>query len=335
MNTSTTFQVIGNVCAALAAVVLLWPLQRMLTEYASLHLSDDRWAMPALYSLVPLWMLLLVALLCVAASGGFDWLRLGRPVLYGLSAAAAFALAAATFVFVALYIRPGMSPRALYFPFICVVPLATMLLVVLSLNPGLTSGSAPAWLRVPWAVFAALSLAGCAVFAGHWLIRDGVAGIAVFALRVAHLGGSSQEELAKIAAMDPEQDFESLLWRANRDAATDAREAATARLRSHPRFLERLANELESGHVEPAVAFVRDAQLSASELKQLARPSLRAMDRWVNRIPAPNYTTAKHLRDLRRWGTETFRVLKEKLAGTGVDFAPLLEEFEDRVQAGK
>ncbi len=335
MSTSTTLQIIGNACVALAAVVFLWPLQRMLSKYAPLYLSDDRWALPALHSLVPLWLLLMVALLCVAASGGFDWLRLGRPVLYGLCVVAAFALAAATFVFIGLYIRPGMAPGALFFPFVCMVPWATMLLVVLSLNPGLTSGSAPGWLRVPWAVFAALSLIGCVVFAGHWLVRDGVAGMAISILRAAQLGGSSQEELAKIAAMDPERDFESLLRRANRDAPTDAREAATARLRSHPRFLERLANELESGPVEPAVAFVRDAQLSVNELNRLALPSLRAMDRWVYGIPAPNYTTAKHLRELRRWGTETLRVLKEKLAGTGADFAPLMEEFEDKLQAGK
>jgi hypothetical protein len=174
---------------------------------------------------------------------------------------------------------------------------------------------------------------GGTVFAGHWLLNSGVLGLAEFAQRVANLAGASQEELAKIAAMDPERDFESLLWRANRHAPAEAREAATARLRSNPRFLQRLAGELESGHVEPAVAFVCDADFSASELKQLARPAMRAMSRWVNRIPAPNYTTAKHLRNLRRWGTESFRVLKGKLAGTGVDLAPLLQEFEERIEA--
>ncbi|MEQ1830471.1 MAG: hypothetical protein ABL921_31235 [Pirellula sp.] len=210
MTNSTILQIVGNACAGLAVIVFLWPLQRVLSEYSRMYLSDDRWAVPVLYSLVPMWLLLMAALLCMTACGGFDWLRLGRPALYVLTIATTLSLAAATFVFVGLYIRPGMTPRALYYPFICAVPLATLLLVLLSINPGLSSGSAPGWLRLPWAIFAALSMAACMVFAGNWLIRNGVAG---FAQQFVKLAGSSQEELAAVAEMDPDRDFDSLLWR--------------------------------------------------------------------------------------------------------------------------
>lgn len=333
MTTSTILQIVGNACAGLAVIVFLWPLQRVLSEYSRMYLSDDRWAVPVLYSLVPMWLLLMAALLCMTAYGGFDWLRLGRPALYVLTIATTLSLAAATFVFVGLYIRPGMTPRALYYPFICAVPLATLLLVLLSINPRLNSGPAPGWLRLPWAIFSALSMAACMVFAANWLIRNGGAGLEGVAQQFVKLAGSSQEELAAVAEMDPDRDFDSLLLRANNETGTAMREAATARLRSHPEFLERLVTELETGHVEPAVAFVCDAELTATELKQLARPSFKAMERWVNQLPPPNYTTASNLRKLRRWGAKMLNALSEKLAGTGVDFAPLLEEFKFKVES--
>jgi hypothetical protein len=89
---------------------------------------------------------------------------------------------------------------------------------------------------------------------------------------------------------------------------------------------------LETGYVELAVTFLRDTTLTPAEQTRLARPACKAMQRWVDRIPAPNYTTKKHLKDLRNWGTEMFRVLPEKFVGTGVDFAPVIEDFKDKVE---
>jgi hypothetical protein len=109
------------------------------------------------------------------------------------------------------------------------------------------------------------------------------------------------------------------------------REAATARLRAHPAFVERLAAELTDGHVEPAVTFLRDATLSAAERERLAGPARTAMERWVNRIPAANYTTRKRLAELSRFGTVMFGALTETFADAGVDFAPLISEFREKV----
>ena len=100
MSPSVTQQIIGNVCAGLATLVFLVPLQRFLAEWARREVSNDQWVAPALYHLVPLWLLLMVALLCVTASGGFDWIRPNRPLLYALTVAAALALAAVSFVFI-------------------------------------------------------------------------------------------------------------------------------------------------------------------------------------------------------------------------------------------
>lgn len=335
MNSSSAPQIIGSLCAGLAGLVFLVPLQKLLLGFAGKHVNDDQWVPSALFALIPLWLLLMGALLCMTARGGFDWLRLGRPTQYGLTVAAAISLAAVNFVFVALYIRPGFTPRGLYSPFIYLVPLSTLLLAVLGLHPRLAAALPIGWVRLPWTIGAGISLIACAGYFGTMIVRSGVGGVTGFARRLRNPGPSSQEMLAQIAALDPERDFESLLWRAGSHRGSELREAANARLRSHPHFVDRLATELESGHLEPAVGFLMEATLSPAELAKLAKPARTGMEGWVNRIPAPNYTTKKHLKQLRHWGTEAFRVLTLKFANTGVDFGPVVEEFRDKVKPGK
>ena len=332
MSPSVTQQIIGNVCAGLATLVFLVPLQRFLAEWARREVSNDQWVAPALYHLVPLWLLLMVALLCVTASGGFDWIRPNRPLLYALTVAAALALAAVSFVFIALYIRPGFTPRGLYSPVLHLVTLSTVALVVVSLNPKLVQGSFVPWLHRSWAVFAALSLVACVAFLGYRIMTTGVDGVVGITYRILNPGPSSAEMRAEIDRMDPETDFQSLLWRTSQDAPDDVREAAIARLRSHPRFLERLSGELDSGYVEPAITFLMSATLTPAEQARFARPARSAMQRWVDRIPAHNYTTKENLRNLKRWGTEVFRVLPGKFAGTGVDFNEVIADLEWRLE---
>lgn len=328
-------QVIGNVCVAIATLVFLMPLQKLLRSWVRRETSNNQWVTPTLVILIPIWLLLMGALLCVTASGGFDWLRLGRPALYAFTVGATLGLAIVSFVFIALYLRPGFTPRGLYSPVIYLVHFATVLLVVLSLNQELVPGMPMQWLRWPWTIVAALSLVVCVGVFGYWIVRVGVGGVAGIVDRLGHLGPSSQERLAKISALDPQDDFSGLLWQANGQASREVREAATARLRSHPGFLEMLAAELETGHVEPAVAFVHSATLTPTEQTRLARPARKAMERWVDRIPAPNFTTKDHLKRLRRWGAAMFPVLVQKFAGTGVNFAEVIADFEERCAPAK
>ena len=330
MTPSPVLQIIGDICAVLATLIVLLPLPLLLWHFADKEVSNDQWVTPVLYVLTPLWLLLLAALLCVTASGGFDWLRLRRSVLYMLTVAAALALAVVSFVFIALYIRPGFTPRGLYSPLIYLVPLATVLLVVLSLNQKLLPGVPAQWLHRPWTIFAAVSLVGCVAFSGYWIVTTGVSGAVGMAHRILNPGPSSAEMLAQISKLDPETDFEALLDRASGDQRREVRDAAAARLRSSPKFLERLSTQLETGYVEPALAFLREATLSPAEQARLARPARKALQHWVDGIPAPNYTTKKHLKDLKRWGTEMFRVLPEKFANTGVDFTPVIDDFKDK-----
>ncbi len=272
----------------------------------------------------------MAAVVCVTATGGFDWLRLGRPALHTLTVSATLSLGVVSFVLIGLYIRPGFTPRIIYCPPLYLVHLATMLLVLLSLNPKLAAVISPQVVRLPWTICAALSLVACIGVGGYYLVHSGRNIVAGIAHRLRHPGPSPQEIITKISTLDPQNDFADLLSLANPDQGREVREAATARLHSHPKFLEFLSDELESDYVEPAVSFLHGATLTPAEQARFAGPARKAMQRWVGRIPAPNYTTKDHLKQLRRWGTEMFRVLSQKFAGTGVDFAPVIADFEER-----
>lgn len=332
MHPTTTQQLIGNVSAGLATLVFLIPLQRFLLEWAKKEASNDQWVAPALYHLVPLWLLLLVALLCVTASGGFDGLRMGRPMLYALTAAAAVALAVVSFVFIALYIRPGFTPRALYSPVLWFVTFSTVLLVVVNLNPKVAAVMPMSWLQKTWTVFAGISLVGCVAFFGYRLVTTGVDGVARITHGLRYPAPSSAEMLAKVAALDPDTNFQDLIRLADRSQAPEVREAATARLRMGPRFLELMSTELETGYVEVAMGFVHSAVLTPEEKARFARPARTGMQGWVGRIPGANYTTKENHRNLERWGNEMFRMLQEKFAGTGVDFSEVMAEFKWRLE---
>jgi hypothetical protein len=333
MNSAALPQIIGNACAGIATIIFLFPLQKLLANFADKHVNNDDWTASALYILIPQWLLLMGAMLCMTATGGFDWLKLGRTALYVFAVVAAIALATVSFVFIALYIRPGFTPRFLYVPVIYGVTIATVLLIALSLNQKFVPDFPTQWLRWPWTIFAGLSIVACVLFFGSQVQRINLGGAFNFAYRFAHLGPSTSETLAKVAALDPEKDFTRLLDRANHYERREVQEAATARLRSHPKFIELLSAELETGYVEPAVTFLRDASLTPEEQKRLAHPACRAMERWVSRIPAPNYTTKKRLKELRSWGKDMFAVIPGKFSGTDVDFGPVQEDFTDKVEA--
>lgn len=332
MHPTTTQQIIGTLSAVLAALLFLLRLQPFLWEWTGKQTNNDQWAAPALYILLSIWGLMMVALLCMTASGGFDWIRLGRGKLYLLTVAAAFALAFASYVFIAFYLRPGFTPRGLYSPFLYLILFSTVLLVVVSLNQKLVPGISVQWLLRPWTWFTALSLVGSLFFAGNWVINNSGRGLSGIATRIIILLPATKEELAEIEGLDPKNDFEKLVSRASLVEKPAVCAAATARLRSDPEFVERMAAMLDSGYADPALAFVRDAELTPAEKARFARHAINALGRWLNSAPSPNYTTSENLKRTRRFGDELFRVLPAKFADTGVDFSELQGWYKEKME---
>ena len=65
MNPSTSQQIIGSISAGLATLLFLLRLQPFLWEWARKETSSDQWVTPALYILAPIWVLMMIALLCI------------------------------------------------------------------------------------------------------------------------------------------------------------------------------------------------------------------------------------------------------------------------------
>ncbi|MBK9387182.1 MAG: hypothetical protein IPN34_20395 [Planctomycetes bacterium] len=331
MNSALLLQITGNVCVGLAALVLFFPLQRRFRDFARQYPSDNRWTTPVLGALIPLWLLLLVALLCMTASGGFDGLRLGGPLLYALAVGASGALATVNFVFIALYIRPGFTPRGLYTPGIYLTPCATGLLVVLSLNRELAPGLPVGWLWWPWVLLTASSLVLGAGFVGHRLFRTSI-GVRELVRRILSAREPAPEHLAKIATLDPRSDFDELLAYANLYRSRAVREAATARLRTHPEFVQALAANLSSSHSDRGLEFLFGSALAPDEQAPLALPARTALERFIRDIPAPNYITRERQKQLLRFGRKTFPVIVGRFSGTDVDFSEVMPAFEQALR---
>ena len=336
MNSASLLQVIGNICAVIAAIIYLLPLHKLVREYAHQHTNQNEWVRSALFVLVPLWLLLAGALFCATASGGFDSLRLDRPLLYALTVAATLALGVVSFVFVAMYIQPGFAPRILFSPAIYIIPFATLLLAVLLLNPQFAPGVSRHWFRLPWFIAATLCLVACCGFFGYRLVTTG--GSQIRGLVHAYVSNSelSQKNLSIIPTLDPKRDFTRLLNLADESQGLKVRDAALAQLQRNSDFVSLLVSELEKvtpsmGSLDEALAVVDLATFTVDEQKRLALPARKAMERSIKHIHSQfgYFLKDKHRRKAAyRWGTRLFTSIATKFAGTGVDFQPALARFE-------
>lgn len=335
MNTSSILQIVGNVCLILAMLVLFFALPRVLAKYAELGVQDDRWEAPAIAVLAPLWLLLTGALLCMTAAGGFAWLRPGGPVLYALTVAAGIALAAVTFVFMGLYIRPGFTPRGLYSPLIYSVPLVTSMLVLAALNPKIATALPTQWMRMPWAILTGISIVISFGYFGYYLATDGVssAGRRVAELVSPHF--DEPGELASIATLDPQtdHDFDKLLSLAGKYHGPKTRAAATARLRELPDLNTRLINLLKSTRSNTiALEYIEAATLTPEEQKLFVGPTRTALLGFIGDIPLPHFTTRERQKQLLRWGRKAIPTIIAKFAATDVDFSGIMPAFEEALR---
>ncbi len=306
MNPAGIHQIVGNCCAGLAAVIYAIPLQYLLLEMSRKRVDGGAIFAGAIL-LLPMWLLLMAALSCVTASGGFDWLRLSRGVLYGLTILATMAMAAVSFLRFELSRQPSFIDRIVGSLPIHLFPILTLLLVVFSLNPRLTRGLPLQIVNLPWTLVAALNLAICGGFLGYRLVVAGTRQLAGIGHRFQWSSGVARKHLAQIPEFDPERDFTELVRLTHEFESHAVRDAAVARVRRHPDFVARLAVELTTGRAEHALATVEYGAFTPEEQKLLAEPARKAM---------------------RRWGSTLFRALAKKLSPTGVDFQPAIDAFE-------
>jgi hypothetical protein len=321
-------QTIGNLCLTLAGIIYLLPLQHLLLEVARKR-DDGGAAIAGILVLGPMWLLLLVGMILATAQGGFDVLPLRRGLQHALIIAVTLALAVATFVSFTAHFRTGWGTRLTLGLPIYLVPLITLALVALVLNPGLAARFPVGAVRIPWLVLGCLSLAGCVLYVGFAAARR-TAGAAA---QIAHTAGNNSkveaDVLARIPTLDPELEFFSLLSNAAHGSSPEIRASATERLRTHPGLMPRLIEELGKSDPTTAITFAATTELAAEERRELARPLHAAMENYGAHIhDRLRFYPKDWLRQQRAWGRETYPKINSKFAGTGVDFASLPGAFD-------
>ncbi|MEO6324868.1 MAG: hypothetical protein ABIT01_11595 [Thermoanaerobaculia bacterium] len=329
-------QTIGNVCVGIAGFLYVLPLQHLLLELSRKR-EDGGGALAGIIILIPMWLLLMAGLACVVAGGGFDWLRLNRSWLYALTVLATLALAVVSFARFEIALLPpaGRVPRILAGSLIHLFPLLTMLLVVLRLNPRLARGlPIHGAVMLPWTICAALSLAFCGGSIGYRAVAAGGIQVGGFIQKFGSNSELSRTNLARIPGLDPKAEFTELVRLADESQSRAVREAALAQLRRSPDFVASLVTELtdgspSSGVLDHALALVEFAPFTLDEQGLLALPARNAMERITKYMRSELRHFPKDRRKgARRWGNRLFQSIATKLAGTGVDFRPVLDAFE-------
>lgn len=322
-------QTFGNLCLSLAAIVYLIPLQHLLLEVARKR-DDGGAAIAGILVLGPMWLLLLIGMILATAQGGFDALPLRRGLQHALIIAATLALAVATFVSFTAHFRTGWGTRLTLGLPVYLLPLITLALAALVLNPGLATRFPVGAVRIPWLVLGGLSLAGGLLYVGLGAARWTAGAVSQLAHTAANNGKVEAEVLARIPTQDPELEFFSLLSNAAHGSSPEIRASATARLRDHPNLMPRLIEELGKSDPTTAITFIATAELSTEERRQLARPLHAVMQDYGDHIhDRLRFYPKDWLRQQRAWGRSTYPAVAAKFADAEPDFSALPRAFDD------
>ncbi len=301
MNPSVTQQLLGNGCMALAAFLFLVPLQLVLFELRSKAMDGGAVFAVGLL-LLSLWTLFVVGLVLVTASGGFDWLRLSRWAQYLLVTAAITGL----LVVSSMRFETRMpEPNLLQVVFIKwpiqFVPLLTIALVVLSLNPQWWPNVPRQYVQWAWAFIAAC----CLVF---WV------GLLAYRL-VTYQSATRAAHTVRAMANGYKSDV--------------VRKAAIAKLRGDPPFITKLADKLRSISVQDGLDVVSIDTFSEGEKKQLALPVRSAMERVTQDTRREfRYIAKDRRKSMRKSVGREFNHIATQFASTGVDYRPAIHAFE-------
>lgn len=154
----------GNICLCVAAIVYLWPLQRMLNTTPNLNGTYAGVAvlLSVVFVCAPLWLCLTASLAAATARGGFDWLLAARPPQYAVAVLASSAITIATaYSLLGRFVTPPELPasaRWLSLWAAHVFPLVVMLFCAVALNAKLFAWLPQPLVRIPFCAVAAVSV---------------------------------------------------------------------------------------------------------------------------------------------------------------------------------
>ncbi len=324
------YRIIGTISVALAGLLYVVPLQILLFDLARKR-EDGSGALAWIIVFGGIWLLLMVGLWCVTAEGGFDRLRIDRRWQYVLAALVALCFAVLTLLRLEFPKHQGVATRIIIAVVVHAIPLLTMLLVLVNVQPRFALWIPHKAVFLPWILCAASGLVACGGYLGYQLV--GVAGNKLGGLThtLQQNNALNAENLALIPQLDPKRDFAELIRFTHEFNSDAVRAAAITRLRQDTGFVTSLVAELDSGSAEKALATVEVAALTPEEQKVVALPARTAIERYTQDTRSDFRYIPKDRRKLMRSSMERlFNGVAQALPASDVDLRPAIAAF-DRV----
>lgn len=320
---------VGNGCLALAGLLFLYPILPMLQEPPRGHDSATGLMMGLAMLLPPLWLLLSVALSVATARGAFEWLSVERGLQYGLVLAACLAMGIVTWFSGSFRGEAdGQIPwaaRAVIGWAVYVLPLLTIGIGVVVVNPTLQAFVPPLAVRVPLALGGGLSLLLCGGLLLEGLSAWSQHNAARVEQVIARQNERDQRYLAEVQAMDPKRDFPNLLNYTSEFESPAIRALALEKAQAHPHFTDALIDAIHNGWSDYALRYLESNDPpDAQALAEPVREALIQEADWVRNLIRREHT----LRD-DDFDSRAGRLLKvvQRFQGRGVDFVPAVRAF--------
>ena len=320
---------IGNGCLALASVLFFYPILPMLQESPRGHDSATGLMMGLATLLPPLWLLLSVALAVATARGSFDWLSVGRGLQYSLVLSACVAMGVVTWLSGSFRGEADeqipWAARAVIGWAVYILPLLTIGIGVVLVNPSLSELVPPRAVRVPLAFAGGLSLALCGGLAIEGLAAWSKQNADRAQQAVARQSERDERILAEVQRMDSDRDFPRLLNHTNEFESPAIRKAALKKVLAHPRFTEELTDSIRNGWADYALRFLESNDPPDGQtLVEPVRAALLQEADWARGLMRREHTLRDGDFDYR--ATRLLKVV-ERFRKYGADYVPAVRAF--------
>jgi hypothetical protein len=330
----------ANILTSLAALLFLIPFQYLLAT-AKPGRGDGAAVWGGLFVLVPMWLLLIVALVLATTRGDLDWLPVKRSLQHTLVIAAGLAMLATAFFAFLGRTEPADQLPFLSRPFVgwadFALPLITIAFLLISLNISPGALMPPIVHRGAFAAIAAVALLHGLGLLGTWFWSAQQQQAGAVRRETAFHADLERKTLREVERLDVEKNTGELVDYAAH-IAPEVRQLAVEKLKTHPNLIEAIATALRSGHAEAALGYLEVHGVSDADKQQLAQPVFDGMLALNRSAEREIERTVHFYRDRFDRRARIMIAAAERFADQGHDYVAVLREFRrllDQGAAGK
>lgn len=321
---------IGNLCIGLAMLLYALPLPFLAGEPPG-HDGSQGAAWGIIFTLIPLWFCLTVALCVSAANGGLDWLAVPRGTLYLLAAVTCLAMAVVTGLSGILrnetadQIPWAMRPLVPWAWAMWLFPILVSTFCLLTINPGLGAAIPRLVLRLPLGAAGGLSLLVAFGLLAQWFISSQQKQAARIDTIVSEQAERTQRQMEEVRGYDANTHLSFVLGYTNRYNDPKLRELALEKIRAVPDLEEQLATGLRGEWCLEVLVFL-DAS-DPPDGKPLAEPAREAFTILADRARARTRNPELLYPDSFDFDVRLILSVADKFRGFGVDYAPAIRAY--------